>query len=456
MKPGRAGLLLRIARAEVRAGRSALAGQAIEAARTALRGAPASAEHYGVNVFRAWLAATDQDAPAALAALAEAEPYRALGDVQSVARAHEAAAIAYGIERDLARWRAGYEGMIAALEAGGDTLRSIGAMAGFANSALGLGQTELALALSERAVATAREQRRLELVPYVLAAVAWIWLTVGELARARELVELALPHCGDFPASELIAAAVGVVVAIRSEDDALLERCFRPDLFEQALRGGAPWQFLAVVPALTERHAALREPDRAHAVVARMAGRSPAAPIVPELVVKIAEYGLERDYPAAGQGLAAEAAARPHVAGFLHLYRALAARGGSERERHARLAADAFRAVGYRLWEAWARERAGDAEGARALYAVCGATRDVRRLSAGRPGTPSQPAVQRLTKREAQIAELAVVGLSNREIAERLTLQRPHRRAPPRGVFAKLGVRSRVELAARRARDPRT
>ncbi|HYW52740.1 MAG TPA: LuxR C-terminal-related transcriptional regulator [Dongiaceae bacterium] len=447
----RAGLLLRIARAEVRAARRGAAVEAIERARALLAGAPPGPEHYGVYVFRAWLAAAVMDGPATLEALAEAERYRAFGDDQSVMRAYEAAAIAHSISGDLVRWRESYEGMVTTAEAAGDVVRTIGAIANFANSAFLIGQTELALALEERALGLAERNRRVELVPYVFATAAWTSLAVGDLARARYLVDRALPYCGDFPASEVIAASVGVTVAIRAEDDALLERCFRERLFDDAIRAGAPWQLVSVVPAVTERFVALGRADRARTVVASVASRLSSLEIIPEIGVKIAELGLAREYPSVLHWLEVEAAARPHTIGYLHLYRALVSRSGIERERHARLASDAFRTVGYRLWEAAALEAAGDLDAARAAYAECGATRDFARLSPNRSTAKSATSTHRLTKRETQIADLASQGLSNREIGDQLSLSDRTVEHHLSAVFAKVGVRSRVELAARKS-----
>ncbi len=446
----RAEIFLRIARAEMRAARRHAAVDAIERARALLPEVPPGPAHYGVHVFRAWLAAAADDVPATLRALADAEPFRPFGDAQSVMRAYEAAAIAHGRNRDIERWRASYEGMIATAEAAGDVVRTIGAIANFSNSAFILGETAFAVALDERAIALAERTRKVELVPYVFAAAAWTSLATGDLPRARRLVERALPYCGDFPASEVIAASVGVAVAIRTEDDLLLERCYREALFEDALRGGASWQLVTVLPAVTDRFVALGRPDRARAAVAQVAARLSSLDLIPGVGVKVAEYGLEREFPAVAGWLEAETQRRPHTAGYLHLFRAYAARSGSDRERHARLSADAFRGAGYRLWEAIALERAGDLQAARAAYAACGASRDVARLgphaAAGAARSPHG-----LTKREVQIADLAAQGLSNREIGDRLSLSDRTVEHHLSAVFAKIGVRSRVELAARKA-----
>lgn len=444
-----AGILIRIARAEVRAARRDAALDAIRRAKALLKSAPPSREHFGVHVFDAWLAAAVLDAAGILDALAAAEPYRELGDLSSSIRAYEAAGTAYGLQRDLERWRASYEGMVTAAEMSGDVLTTIGAIANFGNSAFGLGRTELAIALHARALDLAESSRRAELVPYVFATAAWTALAVGDLPRARRLVDRTLPYCSEFPASEVIAAAVGVSVALAAEDDPLLERCYREKVFEEALRAGAPWQIVAVLPAVAGQLLALGRRERARDTVARAVARLTSLESIPEIALVAVDCGLEREYPQLLGWLEAEASKRPNTVGFLHIYRARLARSGTDRERYARSAVSAFAEAGYRLWNAAALEVAGDTAAAVAVYEECGAVRDVRRLSARGHGDAPR-SINSLTKREAQVAALAAQGLSNREIGDKLSLSDRTVEHHLSAVFAKVGVRSRVELAARR------
>jgi DNA-binding CsgD family transcriptional regulator len=445
----RAALLLRIASAQVRATRDDVAVEATDRARAVLAGDAPSPEHFAALVFRAWLAARAHDAETTFALLAQAEPYRDLGAYQAIMRSHEAAAIAHAQRRELGPWRTRYDAMVETARTAEDLEREIGAIANFANSAFGLGETALAIELTERAVATAERGRRLELVPYVIATAAWTMAYVGDLARARTLVEASLPYCGDFPASELISNAVGVVVAARTDDPDLLARCFRPALFERALETGEGWQLVQAVPALTEGYLAQGDRARAREVVRRALAPLRSAREMAGIVVLVGEYGLGDAVPEAMAWLEAEAARQPHAAGFVALHRALVARSETDRRVSARAAADAFAQVGYRLHEARAHELAGDRDAARALYTQCGATRDVARLDDRTAPAPRPP--NGLTRRETQVAALAATGLSNREIGERLTLSDRTVEHHLGAVFAKLGVRSRVELAARHA-----
>ena len=80
------------------------------------------------------------------------------------------------------------------------------------------------------------------------------------------------------------------------------------------------------------------------------------------------------------------------------------------------------------------------------------AVRELRKLGhrvvrAARDGTdgPLGP----LTAREREIALLVADGRTNREVAEQLVLSAKTIEAHLRNIYAKLGVRSRVELARR-------
>ncbi len=65
----------------------------------------------------------------------------------------------------------------------------------------------------------------------------------------------------------------------------------------------------------------------------------------------------------------------------------------------------------------------------------------------------SSGALGPLTAREREIADLVAAGRTNREVAEQLVLSVKTVEAHLRNIYAKLGVRSRVELARAVERD---
>jgi DNA-binding CsgD family transcriptional regulator len=74
------------------------------------------------------------------------------------------------------------------------------------------------------------------------------------------------------------------------------------------------------------------------------------------------------------------------------------------------------------------------------------AVRELRRLG-HRVRRDSGEALGSLTGREREIADLVAAGRTNREVAEQLVLSPKTVEAHLRNIYAKLGVRSRVELA---------
>jgi DNA-binding NarL/FixJ family response regulator len=84
-----------------------------------------------------------------------------------------------------------------------------------------------------------------------------------------------------------------------------------------------------------------------------------------------------------------------------------------------------------------------------------GAVRELRRLGhrVRRAGGDADGA---LTDREQEIAELVAAGRTNREVAEQLVLSPKTIEAHLRNIYAKLGVRSRVELARTVVAPPRS
>jgi DNA-binding CsgD family transcriptional regulator len=103
------------------------------------------------------------------------------------------------------------------------------------------------------------------------------------------------------------------------------------------------------------------------------------------------------------------------------------------------------------------READGVIANARDLYAVLGATTYVarceRELKAGglHAVRPADQPVDALTPQEEAVATLVARGLSNREVAAELYVSMKTVQYHLTRIYAKLGVRSRTELAARRA-----
>ena len=86
-------------------------------------------------------------------------------------------------------------------------------------------------------------------------------------------------------------------------------------------------------------------------------------------------------------------------------------------------------------------------DGFGALRDRAAAVRELRRLGHRVVRAASTAGDDPLTGREREIADLVADGRTNREIAEQLVLSTRTVEAHLRSIYAKLGVRSRVELA---------
>jgi len=148
--------------------------------------------------------------------------------------------------------------------------------------------------------------------------------------------------------------------------------------------------------------------------------------------------------------------ARPDLPARLHRRAAdaLEARGQPEEAlRHARLAADEVRA---RRLEVFLERLQPAAEALEAQALDAGGPdpgRSDRGTSASAAASPAaDPALEPLTERELEVLRLIAAGLANKQIARRLDLSLNTVKTHARNVYAKLGVGSRTQAAAR-ARD---
>ena len=214
---------------------------------------------------------------------------------------------------------------------------------------------------------------------------------------------------------------------------------------EQMLHAFGGPDLTSVLPAdrpaaaadLVEAHLAAGDPiaaDHALACGQAAAARSGSAHAAAVTGIARSAVLLARDRPREAAAAAAEAHAAATDAPLTRARARLA-------EGQALAAAGMRRPALESLIEA---ESAFDSYGASRLRSQ--AARELRRLG-HRVLRPAATTPDGLTAREREIAELIATGHTNREVADQLVLSTRTIEAHIRNIYAKLGVRSRVELA---------
>jgi DNA-binding CsgD family transcriptional regulator len=128
----------------------------------------------------------------------------------------------------------------------------------------------------------------------------------------------------------------------------------------------------------------------------------------------------------------------------------LACRMGDEQDalRLALEAARSYRALRWPLMEARALEVAERVQDARDIYERCGAIKDVARISPASEALRPKPLERMLTDRERSIAALIGRGQTNAQIGDQLAISIKTVEKHVSSIFAKFGVRNRVQIAA--------
>ena len=339
---------------------------------------------------------------------------------------------------DFATARQRFEDILRAFREQGDEATVSGVLTHLARVEIMTGQMDRAQALVTEALDLAEQTEQETYLHMALCAKGHWCAQAGELTGARAACEEILDRLGTHPdvILEGMARAVLGMVEVSAGNLAEADR--------QLIRAHEIEEWAHNREPATNRfhgdHAeaviGLGDLDRAELLVQRMEERASALPRPWILAVSARSRGLlnaaRGDLGQALDDYQRALMAHESLDIPIELGRTLLAQGRLYRRRNERQraqdclsrAASVFDAAGAPRWAAVAREELGRAQG--------------RRGSA-----------DRLTRTELQVAELAVAGLRNTEIAARLFVSGKTVEANLSRIYRKLGVRSRTELATK-------
>jgi len=303
-----------------------------------------------------------------------------------------------------------------------------------------LGALERAKACQERALLVARQHHVLWRIPHLCLEYADILARMGQYGRAYEYLLNALAYSAHASKLDTLFAEVGIPLALYMKDKAALAQCARVATIDLAFRSGQPVLIGSVAAAFAQSYAESGQKHEVQALLHRaldvlcnveQSDRVWAFPIA------VARFGCATDIPKARELilLRAKCPCADVAYACLDLFDAFVAqRHGQQTEvqYHAMNATRRFEALGWH----------GYADLGRNLLprAVKGQN---SRVAVGKPFADLLPI---LTMREQQVAELVLTGMTNRAIADRLSIKERTVESHMTSIMSHLGVRSRHQL----------
>ena len=350
---------------------------------------------------------------------------------------------------DLAAWRASSFDAVAAAEAFGDPAMLANVWSYVADYARLRGEPELARRGFADAIAAADRYGLTFTAAKSRLAAADMAYSEGRVADAHSFVREAAALQVDGAYARMQASAVGLPIALAADDAFLSERLDDAELLETLRTGELQPLAVSFIAASAELRARQGNADQARRLIERTLPRVRHAALIDSALLTFARYGDVRSARTAAN-LLESSADRDDPIACVHIPLAAAIAFAAEGNRaasraQASVARERAAVAGTPLLDALACEIAGDDVAAKEIYSACGALGEVRRLAGPQTSRPTRGPSD-LTRRESEVAVLIADGLSNRAIAERLSVSERTVEHHVAATFSKLGFRSRAQL----------
>jgi DNA-binding CsgD family transcriptional regulator len=364
---------------------------------------------------------------------------------------HQARMGALAIDGDDA-WKAEASLYLAAAELGGDAEVAL-TLHNIADCAVATGEMDLAERWLRRSLTIARRSKSLD-APFILGALAYQRYLGGDLSEAKQLAESAIA-AGGWVMSDATSTATAIWAGLALGDNAFADVAYDAELVEVALASRQSQNIGNVAGASADLLVARGHLGEARRLLHDALERIEHPYLCETFLFVAARHGAKDDLARVSEIVAH--ARRPRTqalsAAAIAMVEALVHQryGRAERARqHAGVAAALFNTIGWKPLEAEALELAGRDAAAAELYRAMGHRRGLRRLAANDVRTPGGDgrAATLLSHREREVAVLVADGKSNRAIASALGIATKTVEQHLSSAFAKLGVSSRMQLAA--------
>jgi ATP/maltotriose-dependent transcriptional regulator MalT len=277
-----------------------------------------------------------------------------------------------------------------------------------------LGRTELSAGLFQRALSAARERNLGWTVACFSLECARVLSRQGNRHLAHAYANQAA-LVENPPAVLLEALAeIGIPIALECKDQHLLEQCANEEALKLAFRSGEPARLGPVAASFARYLYRTGRLQEARKLLASALEHVKNADEACDLPLAVAQFGDERHFGQAREILRNRTLLPNAGVATAHLH----------------------------YFDAIIFDRKGDELAATLLGSSADRSQGVADGSAG----PAVSIPAELTLREQSVAQLAIVGLSNREIAERLSISVRTVECHMTSILRRMGLRSRYQL----------
>jgi DNA-binding CsgD family transcriptional regulator/tetratricopeptide (TPR) repeat protein len=297
-----------------------------------------------------------------------------------------------------------------------------------------LGDTERAAGLYLQALTAARDRNLGWIVASISLEYARELSRQGNRHMAHAYVSQAATEENRPPVLLEALAEIGIPIAIECNDPHLLSQCANDNALTFAFRSGEPPRLGPVASSFSRYLYRVGQPQKARELLVKALKYVKIADEAYDLPLAVAQFGDKR-YFAQAREVLRRRMLLPHAevaTAHLHYFEAIVRDRQGDAEgctREATAAAGVFRKLRWTSYELAAT--------------LVGSSEQRARGSADAAG-PSMPS--ELTLREQSVTQLAIVGLSNREIGERLAISARTVECHMTSILHRLGLRSRHQL----------
>jgi DNA-binding NarL/FixJ family response regulator len=323
----------------------------------------------------------------------------------------------------------------------------------YADFAISTGNLDQARRCWELGLAEAAQSEYVWHTAFLALSFAWTQFLAGDFSEACRLCEYGLSRGEESTLVRILAATVGIPLGLILEEETLTRRCADEEAVEFAFKSGEAQHIGGVVAAFAQLFVARGQIEKARALLHRGLIALPNADQAEIMLVDIAMHGETSDVEPARKLLDDWSRTPQHLTAqaFLLLFDAhVASRSGRLRtvSSGALRAASLLQELGIQYYQARALELASRQNEALEIYQRICAKHDCERLQRGQTSDMvAQRPAELLTMRELEIAKLAATGMTNRSIADKLSISKRTVDHHVNTILTRAGLRSRVQLS---------